>query len=295
VRRALRFLTAPDRAHQPLIGLSRISTAIYALSNGSALSEEAAIPEQMARLVEKYRCLKCPMGQAGAPSTASLDVVVLTGATGSLGAALLAELVVRADVRLVYCLCRAKDDDEALARVVLSLDSRGLSTDLRGKVVAVAADLGSTSLGLPLERYDEMAKQVTTVIHNAWSVNFNQQLASFESHIRGAVNLMQLALTPIVVGRFYFTSSVSAVANYRGPGYVPEAVIDDWTVAQGMGYAQSKAVTEKLCEIVSRETPLLAGILRVGQMVGGTSSAVWNETEAISLIIKVLPRFWPGR
>lgn len=98
---------------------------------------------------------------------------------------------------------------------------------------------------------------------------------------------MKLALAPATVGGFYFTSSVSSVARWRGPDNVPESVTADPTVAQGMGYAQSKWVTEKLCEIVSAETALHAGVLRVGQMVGDTANGVWNETEAISLMIKV--------
>lgn len=46
-----------------------------------------------------------------------------------------------------------------------------------------------------------------------------------------------------------------------------------------MGYARSKWVTEKLCEIISEETPLQAGVLRIGQMVGDTTNGIWNETE----------------
>lgn len=97
---------------------------------------------------------------------------------------------------------------------------------------------------------------------------------------------MKLALAPSTVGGFYFTSSVSSVAKYKGPDNVPESVMTDFSTAQDMGYAQSKWVTEKLCEIVSDETPLHAGVLRVGQMVGDTVHGVWNETEAISLMIK---------
>jgi len=128
------------------------------------------------------------------------------------------------------------------------------------------------------------------ILHNAWAVNFNLGISSFENNIRGAHNLMQLALSaPRSMGQladFYFASSVSAVAAWPGPGAVPEAITDDPSVAQGMGYAQSKWVTEKLCQIASEETPLRARVLRIGQMVGDTTNGVWNETEAISLIIK---------
>lgn len=151
---------------------------LYSLSSGSALSQEASVEEEMARMVDKYRHL----GVAGAvtkPSSSgspSLEAVVLTGATGSLGASLLAELLPRPDVRLVFCLCRAKDDADALARVAASMQARGLPTDFGGKVVALASDLGADRLGLAADTYAAMAKQVTMVVHNAWSVNFNQQV-----------------------------------------------------------------------------------------------------------------------
>lgn len=60
---------------------------------------------------------------------------------------------------------------------------------------------------------------------------------SFETHIRGAVHLMHLALSSPrpQPAKFFFASSVSAVANWPGPGLVPEAVTDNPAVAQEMG------------------------------------------------------------
>lgn len=142
----------------------------------------------------------------------------------------------------------------------------------------------------------------------AWSVNFNLSIASFEPHIRGACNLIQLCLSSRHLAFFFFASSVSAVAAYSGPSDVPEAVTDDPHSAQQMGYARSKWVTEKLCQIASETTPVRAVVLRVGQMVGSTVDGRWNEvrprgtslrseaaltssrcspqTEAVSLMIK---------
>ena len=69
--------------------------------------------------------------------------------------------------------------------------------------------------------------------------------------------------------------------------------------------AQSKWVTEKLCQIAARTTPIHTAVLRtshkdrkgvvswvvcftgIGQMVGDTTNGIWNESEGISLIFKV--------
>lgn len=70
-------------------------------------------------------------------------------------------------------------------------------------------------------------------VQYAWQVNFNLSIASFEPHIRGAVNLINLCLNSRNLAAFYFASSVSAVAAYAGAGDVPEAVTEDPNYAQG--------------------------------------------------------------
>jgi len=111
---------------------------------------------------------------------------------------------------------------------------------------------------------------------------------SFEPHIRGTVNLIQLALSSphAEPAKFFFTSSLSSVLHWPGPGLIPEAVIDDPAVSKDMGYAQSKWVVEKLCQIAAQKTPIHLTVLRVGQMVGDTTNGIWNESISISLVIK---------
>lgn len=140
------------------------------------------------------------------------------------------------------------------------------------RVVALAADLPADRLGLDEDRHREIANRATTIIHvcalsslllvlpyldrlerlagqfqpehlqvricthdrPVWVLTVGR---SFETHIRGAVKLMHLALSSPHPERvkFFFASSISAVLNWPGPGSVPEAVIDDPAVAQGMG------------------------------------------------------------
>ncbi|KAG1775414.1 L-aminoadipate-semialdehyde dehydrogenase [Suillus placidus] len=253
--------------------------------------------EIMLELVKKYSSFAYTHkghvnGTNGAAGSSVIPrVVVLTGATGSLGAYILDELLSDPSVATVYCLCRAKDDADASSRITASMKARKLSSryeQVRLRVKALASDLSTIKLGLQSDMYDEIATRATLIIHNAWAVNFNLGISSFEPHIRGAVNLINLALASPHPrpADFYFASSISAVAAWRGPESIPEAITDDPSVAQGLGYAQSKWITEKLCQVASQQTPIRAGVLRIGQMVGDSQNGVWNETEAISLIIK---------
>jgi thioester reductase-like protein len=53
-----------------------------------------------------------------------------------------------------------------------------------------------------------------------------------------------------------------------------------------MGYARSKWVTENLVAKAAISRGIRAESFRLGQMVGDTVNGVWNETEAISLLVK---------
>ncbi|ORY46225.1 hypothetical protein BCR35DRAFT_356262 [Leucosporidium creatinivorum] len=263
--------------------IAQAATFLLAFSSGQSLAQSTPA-QQMLSLVDQYTSLlptrTAPIGPP------SLSTVVLTGATGSLGAQLLAQLLADPNVKKIYTLVRARDDEEARRRVGKSLEERGLTGSEDQRVVPLAADLAKESLGLEKGRYEEIVKEATAVLHNAWAVNFNLALPSFSPHIQGALNLLNLCYSSPYGAAFYFASSVSAVAAWRGPGPVPEIVTDDPTYAQGMGYAHSKWVTEMLCKVVSERGPIRAVVLRIGQMVGSTVDGRWNESEAISLQLR---------
>lgn len=216
----------------------------------------------------------------------------MTGATGSLGAHTIAQLAVRPDVKIIHCLVRAKTNSDARNRVISSLRERlvyhTLPLAARQKIVALSSDFSKSDLGLGRETYDAIARDLTTLIHCAWSVNFNLSLSSFEKDcIAGARHLMLLCLsarrpTP---ASFSFCSSVSAVAATPG-GYVAEALPTSFSHAQGMGYAQSKLVTEPLVQLAANQTGMAARTLRVGQVIADTRFGVWNATEAIPLMLQ---------
>ncbi|KIJ67974.1 hypothetical protein HYDPIDRAFT_83419 [Hydnomerulius pinastri MD-312] len=274
--------------------ITKIANLIILLSSGKDADALQRSPQDiMLELVEKYSHFSyTKKAQSnGADGHANSTKVVLTGATGSLGSYILDELLGDPSVETVYCLCRATDDEDAANRVAASMKTRKLTARFTGagsRVISLAADLPAEKLGLNNDTYLEIMSRATLIIHNAWAVNFNLGISSFEAHIRGAVNLMNLALSSPrpQPAKFFFSSSISAVASWRGPTDVPEAVTDDPSVAQPLGYAQSKWVTEKLCQIASHTTPMHTGVLRIGQMVGDSSNGIWNETEAISLIFK---------
>ena len=45
-------------------------------------------------------------------------------------------------------------------------------------------------------------------------------------------------------------------------------------------------MVENICKEISDATGLPSAIMRVGQLVGDSVNGVWNESEAVSLMIK---------
>ncbi|TDZ38731.1 Non-canonical non-ribosomal peptide synthetase FUB8 [Colletotrichum spinosum] len=274
--------------------INKLSSYLYGLGAGEDAETEVAIETQMSELIDKY-------DTSASVETAPRSSIAVTGATGSLGAHVVARLAADPTVKTIYCFTRAPSDADAALRVKSSLIQRRIYHNLpapsRRKLVALAADLADAHLGLPRETYARVRQDLRTVIHCAWSVNFNMRLSSFErGNIAGVNHLMALcrAAAGGAAATFNFCSSVSTVA--RAPaaaGPVPESVPDlEW--AQGMGYAQSKCVAEHLCARAaaaaaassSSSSGVRARVLRIGQIVADTQHGVWNATEAVPMMLQ---------
>ncbi|CAG8895324.1 unnamed protein product [Penicillium egyptiacum] len=274
---------------------------IVDLYSGQAPKEQAPVEERMQRLIEKHSsCFKAHIPVAREDDG---DHIVLTGATGSLGAHIAAQLAQSDRVKKIYCPVRANSAVGARRRVAQSLRTRAvlftLSPAAERKIFALPSNLSnSTDLGLGTEVYAQVKKSVTAVIHCAWSVNFNWALESFEGPCIAATrSLLDLCLSAEGPrpASFSFCSSVSTVACTPG-NWVPEALPESLSYAQGMGYAHSKLVTENIVNRAAHATGMTARVLRAGQIVADTAHGIWNATEAIPMIfqtaksIKALPQ-----
>lgn len=205
---------------------------------------------------------------------------------------ILAQLLRKRTVKKVFCLVRASTKDAAKARVISTLEGKGISSltvEDMSRVSFLPADLSRPDLGLEVGNLDEILRSLTLVIHSAWAVNFNLGVRSFESqHIRGAHNLINICLQTKTVdpARFYFCSSISSAAATPLPATIGECHIENFSHAQAMGYARSKLVTEHIIKAAGDIPSMIASVLRVGQIVGDTTHGSWNTTEAIPLMIQ---------
>ena len=251
--------------------VAALASFLSALRSGGTYAKRTELDEMQA-LIDRYGGFTPQkVMDAGAPR-----VVLLTGATGSLGAHLLATMLEIPSIEKIYCLNRGGDPKGPQARTLESLKLRGRDVPL-DRVESLTADLGKPGFGLDPRRI----AGVNLVIHNAWSVNFNMGVASFETQIRGARNMIDFAFQSNA--RYFFVSSVSSAV--RSGDVITESHVEHLTDAQEMGYSRSKLVSERLCRL-AREAGLDARVLRIGQIVGDTRLGQWNDTEAIPLMIR---------
>jgi thioester reductase-like protein len=225
--------------------------------------------------------------------TAGGEVVVLTGATGALGAHMLDLLQKAPSIDAIYCLVRGADEHAAIERVAKALDQRGLVSLTSGsKVKVVPAQLGEERLGLSDEVYDYLAKSATSIIHIAWTVNFRLKLRSFvKDNIAGVRHLLDLALKVprSHPPRFTYCSSTAAIMNgsLDQSGSLPEKLSSEPSSASPLGYSRSKWVAEHICLEAHKQTTLhgRTAIIRVGQLAGDSNSGVWNTKEAWPMML----------
>ncbi|KIK79350.1 hypothetical protein PAXRUDRAFT_36462 [Paxillus rubicundulus Ve08.2h10] len=276
--------------------IQQLSSRVAALVNENAAEQLIDSREQHKRainaMIEKYSIgLHGPadgiLNDSGiAGKLIEPAVVLLTGSTGGLGSFLLAQLLESPVVKRVYALNRPSSAATIGQREKLAFLDRGLPADLLDskKLVYIVADASQEKCGLPSALYEEVRDSITVIIHDAWRLNFNLAISSFEDSIRATRNLVDLGLqSPQSRSiRFLFTSSVGSAQSWdNNKGPFPEEIQVDPSDAIGAGYGESKYATER----VLAQSGLHATSLHIGQIAGGPNGS-WATTDWFPIIVK---------
>lgn len=264
----------------------------------AALLEDDGLDRQVGVDLAAEAVLPPDIAVASIPPTAVAAAdeprgVLLTGATGFLGAFLLRELLDRTRA-VVVCPVRAEDRDAAQARLRASLrrylltdEVDNSADDLWSRVVAVPADLRQPLLGMSPEDLELCTSGVDVIVHNAAQVHAAasyRQLAA--ANVHGTVEVLRLALR----GRIkpvHHVSTLTTVVGTTGPrGPIPE---DHRVAADAVpmnGYAQTKWVAEEMVRL-ARGRGLPTSVYRPGRVsghtrtgAGSTDDAFWQQTAA---------------
>jgi thioester reductase-like protein len=231
----LRILDAADPARSDALGVAPIRAARPAQD-----LEAEAILDDAVRADPGQRALQ-----------GSFTRPLLTGATGYLGAFLLADLL-RAGTGEVRCLVRAPDAAIGHKRIQRALARHGLwEPSFADRVVPVTGDLAQPRLGLEPREFDALADAVDAVYHNGALVNFLFPYDEMRAtNVAGTAEILRLA-TRGALKPVHFVSSLSVFFTPQYAGRIVserELPAGEWQRLPN-GYAQSKWVAEHLIAV----------------------------------------------
>jgi thioester reductase-like protein len=224
-----------------------------------------------------------PVGPASRSSEPTS--VLLTGATGFLGAHLLQDLRKHSRAT-IYCLVRARDEVEGRRRLETNFGryfAQPLDFD---HVRPVLGDIAQPQLGLSLESYGALAQEIDVIVHNGAQLHHLARYAQLKAgNVDSTVTLLRLAATAKPKWVHYVSTLVAAVDRDPGGWLVENFPKKNPTELAG-GYAQSKWVSEKLLAEAARRG-IGVTVFRPGFISGRSDSGAWPaENDHLLRLIK---------
>ena len=213
-------------------------------------------------------------------SLSSVNCILLTGATGFVGAFILAELLQQTTAD-IYCLIRAENINLARQKLKNSLKSYflGDKIDLK-RIILILGDLSKPRLNLSPDKYQELAVKVDAIYHNGALVHHASPYHRLkDTNVLGTQEVLRLAchqkIKPV---HFISTISVFNIDSIAEVTVIREQDSIEQFQAPLGGYAQSKGVAEKLVSIAG-DRGLPVTIYRLGPISGSSETGAFNAND----------------
>ncbi|KIW08555.1 hypothetical protein, variant [Verruconis gallopava] len=217
------------------------------------------------------------------------NTILLTGATGFLGAFLLSDLIDRTTAHII-CLVRFNNPEDydrsnGIARIRRNLLDMGLWRDkIMERVELLPGNLSRRRFGLSADAWFDLADRVDVIIHAAATVNLVYPYAALRAaNVGGTREIIRLACRAKATLQYISTNGVLPGSEEGWPEdtlldvkFVPTLIPD--------GYGQTKWVAEKLVyEAGKRGLPVK--IHRPGTISGHSE---WGSANAWDLLTAII-------
>jgi long-chain acyl-CoA synthetase len=219
-------------------------------------------------------------------------IVLLTGASGFLGAQVARRLVSRTDHQVV-ALVRAPDAEAArrrLARAWWDWPELAAAT-AAGRILAVAGDVRAPGLGLDPADWQRLTRRVTHIVHAAADLRVAAPLAELRrTNVAGVAHLLELASA---AHRDHGLTRLTHVSTAYVAGLRPEDVPeDDLSGRYGFanGYERSKYEGERLIRAAGSALPVT--VVRPAMIVGDSRT---GAVRTFNTVYAPLRRYLTGR
>nr|WP_244287323.1 amino acid adenylation domain-containing protein [Amycolatopsis rubida] len=261
----------------------------------SALAAEAGTRQDSPPAVD-FDCetrlgLSCPGPPAAPPpDPGGPSHVLLTGATGFVGAYLLERLLTETRAH-VHCAVRARDRVHARRRIRNNLRRFGLDTTRfpGARVSALPTNLADPRLGLSESAHTELAGCVDLIVHAAAHVNFLYPYESLKSaNVTTTRRLIELAARRRVPIHYLSTIGVLAGIGSSGVQHITEDLPLPHPDRLSMGYLETKWVSERLLQRASESVGIPVSIHRPHEIAGALGTGAWNSATALPAMFKMI-------
>ncbi|WP_158853297.1 non-ribosomal peptide synthetase [Saccharothrix deserti] len=211
--------------------------------------------------------------------------ILVTGATGYLGAFIAVELVERTDAT-VHCLVRGSSPDECWDRLEETLRKyRAWDESYRSRIKVVLGDLSKPYLGLSKEEFENYAATIDSIYHSGAIVNFTYPYEAMKAaNVLGTEELLRLA-TKTTLKAFHLVSSVDVFMGTGAERPFTEDDLGDRPVKVPTGYPRTKWVAEKIV-VMARDRGVPVTVQRPWMITGHTKTGASHDTDYLYVYLK---------
>ncbi len=198
--------------------------------------------------------------------------VLLTGATGYLGAHILRELL--ANKIDVVCLVRSPQKLTAMLKYYFPAEYAVM------KFKVVTGNIEAENLGLEKATYDKLVSSIDTVIHTAANVHHTGRYEEFErSNVVGTQNIIAFCEKSGAFLHHTSTASVSGAGTVKQDK--PDSVLTEKVLDIGQHYTENVYIRSKYRAeekvILARKNGLRANIYRIGNLTWRDKDGVFQR------------------
>lgn len=218
-----------------------------------------------------------PQPRQSAPQRSS--VVLMTGATGFLGAHLLRSLLANGTERVI---CLVRGDGNRLSDALSWYFGAGWAAGAASRIQTVSGDITRPRMGIDPKVYPSIIAEIGAVYHAAADVrHYAADVDAFmHNNIAGTREAIQLALDAGVPLHHMSSLSVSGEYLINAPETPADFTEQDFHMGQNWQdntYVKSKMLAESAVYSAMEQRGLRAKVYRLGRLIGRASDGVFQR------------------